>query len=565
MLGVAATRHEERAMAALGLLAQAPTYFDAHRSVDCAGVLLALPALESQGLDILLDTYDELSGYYGLRHVLLLLSMMALCRIKTPEQLKNHAPGELGKLLGLDRAPEVKCLRTKIGQLAGQQRAHPAQEKLLAYWLGQQWSDMFYIDGHVRVYHGDKAQLPKRFVSRQKLCLAGSIEYWVNDQQGLPLFSVMGELTQKLKEAIMDQLLPVLLEQTAPFVNIVDLGQNPLQPRFTLIFDREGYEPDFFRNLWENHRVAVITYRKNITDKWNEECFTEAQIPKIYQDVTMHICERETELSGMAFREIRCLAENGHQTSIITTNKVLDTALIASKMFSRWNQENYFRYMLQEFDLDRVIEYGHEPENQEKTVVNPPYRKLSQQIKKEKEKKARLQAKMYSVIEEHLDEDIEAIVKSLEKQAQISEKISGHEHTIAQLTGQRGQHTSRIAIKDMPDGQRYNRLKKESKLLINIIKMMAYRAETALVNLTSPHYANFQKDGRTLLKEIFTSPADICPDYKHKTLTVIIHSLSNPRRNRAASELCEILTNTHTIYPGTDLKLIFKSMAVQFT
>ncbi|WP_373494344.1 putative transposase, partial [Aquiflexum sp.] len=81
----------------------------------------------------------------------------------------------------------------------------------------------------------------------------------------------------------------------------------------------------------------------------------------------------------------------------------------------------------------------------------------------------------------------------------------------------------------------------------------------------APHYANSQKDGRTLFKEIFTTPADICPDYLNKTLTVTIHSLSYPRRTRAAGELCKTLTETKTIYPGTDLKLIFKSMAVQFT
>lgn len=549
-------------MAALGLLAQAPTYFESHQSVQYAGVLLALPALAEQGLDTVVETYDELGGYYSLRHVALLLSMMPLCRIKSPEQLKNHAPGELGKSLGLDRAPEVKCLRKKINRMVGQQKAQPAQKKLLAHWLGQQWTDLFYIDGHVRVYHGNKAQLPKRYVARQKLCLAGSMEYWVNDQQGLPLFSVMGELTQKLKEAIKDQLLPVLLQQTEPFVNEQTLSQQSAMPRFTLIFDREGYEPAFFGQLWDQHRVAVITYRKNVTDLWEAESFSDMEISKLYQCVTMQICEKQTTISGIVFREIRSLSKNGHQTSIITNNHVLDTAMIASKMFSRWNQENYFRYMLQEFDLDRVIEYGNEPENQEKTVVNPLYRKTSQQLKKVKEKKARQQAKMYALIEEHLDKDLDMVAQAMNQQAQITEKILDYDQQIEQLTQQRSGYTARVTIKDMPDEKRYNQLKKESKLLINIIKMIAYRAETTLVNLTRPHYVNNEKDGRTLMKEIFTSPADIHPDYEAKTITITLHSLSSPRRNKAARELCSILTDTQTIYPDTDLKLIFKSIAV---
>jgi len=36
---------------------------------------------------------------------------MALCRIKTTEQLRKYSPGEFGNLLGLDRVPEVRCLR----------------------------------------------------------------------------------------------------------------------------------------------------------------------------------------------------------------------------------------------------------------------------------------------------------------------------------------------------------------------------------------------------------------------------------------------------------------------
>lgn len=550
-------------MASLGLLTEAPTYFKSHQSVQYAGVLFSLPALESQGLSTFLGTYGSLDkGYYGLTHVVLLLSMMALCRIKNPEQLKNHPPGELGRLLGLDRSPETKCLRIKVRQMVSLGKAESAQQELLSFWLGRQWCDHFYVDGHVRVYHGDGATLPKRYVSRQKLCLAGSTEYWVNDGQGLPLMSVAGELNGKLREAITGQLLPVLLGHSSGFVDEETLSATPDMPRFTLVFDREAYEPAFFRQLWESHRVAVITYRKNVTGFWEEECFGDMSIPLFSGDVTMRICERETVIKEVVFREVRCLSDNGHQTSIITTNRIIDTAQVAANMFSRWNQENYFRYMLQEFDLDRIIEYGSEPENPDKSVINPPYRMLSNRLKKAREKKARLQAKIFASIEEHLDSDLEAVAESLGKQAGINEKIQEYEKQIAAIITERDGLPSRVALKDMPEEKRYNRQKKESKLLINIIRMIAYRAETAMTNLIRPYYANSGKDGRTLLKEIFTSPADIYPDYENKTLTVMLHSMSNPRRNKAVAELCSILTDTQTIYPKTDLKIIYKSMAV---
>ena len=102
----------DRMLAATGRIQEVQTSFGHHQSVEHAGVLLALPALISQGLLKAREIYQPLpNGYYGLEHILLLLANMALLSIYNPEQLKTCKPGELGKLMGLDRVPEVKCLR----------------------------------------------------------------------------------------------------------------------------------------------------------------------------------------------------------------------------------------------------------------------------------------------------------------------------------------------------------------------------------------------------------------------------------------------------------------------
>ena len=107
-MGVACTRPCERVLAALGLLAGgATTQFQPCRDVSHGGVLCALPALAENGLFCHLETLPVLSGYYMKLHVIVLLAYMALCRIKAVEQLQYQTPGELGKLLGLDRILEV--------------------------------------------------------------------------------------------------------------------------------------------------------------------------------------------------------------------------------------------------------------------------------------------------------------------------------------------------------------------------------------------------------------------------------------------------------------------------
>ena len=101
----------ERALTAVGGLEEAPVW--AAEAVSGTGVLLALPALLQEGL---IDTTEEVygrKGFFGPHSVLLTLAFMVLLRIKSPEQLERHAPGELGLPLGLDRAREMKTLRRK--------------------------------------------------------------------------------------------------------------------------------------------------------------------------------------------------------------------------------------------------------------------------------------------------------------------------------------------------------------------------------------------------------------------------------------------------------------------
>ena len=98
-----------------GLPGGAQTQFEPCRDVSYGGVLCAIPALAQNGLfRHLQTTFPTLTGYYSTLHVILLLAYMALCRIRTVEQLQYESPGELGKLMGLDRVPEVRCLRNKL-------------------------------------------------------------------------------------------------------------------------------------------------------------------------------------------------------------------------------------------------------------------------------------------------------------------------------------------------------------------------------------------------------------------------------------------------------------------
>jgi hypothetical protein len=118
----------DRQLAYLGLLDDAAPPFREGASVPGVGVLFALPCLVESGLfRISRKLYGEIGpAFYGLRTTLLTLLLMALLRIKRPEHLKERDPAAFGRLLGLDRAPEVKTLRRRLTRLA----AHHCAEQL---------------------------------------------------------------------------------------------------------------------------------------------------------------------------------------------------------------------------------------------------------------------------------------------------------------------------------------------------------------------------------------------------------------------------------------------------
>ena len=537
--------------------------FTSGNSIKNGAVLLALPALESQGLLKAIKVYAPLpGGYYNLTHILLLLAFMALLRIRNPEQLKTCSPGELGKAMGLDRVPEMKCLRQKIDLLVKQKKSVDFEKALFTEWVNSEQSPclFFYIDGHVRIYFGDTANLSKTYVSRQKLCLSGTTEYWVNDEKGSPYMSIIGELNEHLKKVIETQITPRLLEDTKDMVAQQQLDENLLLPRFSLVFDREAYDTDFFISLWQKHRIAILTYRKNVKDKWPEKDFKQIETQVIGNKNSIYLCEHTVILGGHSFREIRKLNEGGHQTSIITTNQIITLNEVAGKMFSRWSQENYFRYMIAEFNFDKMIQYGTEKIDENTKVVNSAYTRLTQQIKKAAEKQRRAEAQLYELMEK-LQQNLKPneVLAITQKQADMKEASKTYSAQIEVLKTSRKAIKRTISLKDMPDEKRYNCLKKESKLFMNVIKMIAYRAETVLYNLMKPICKTAENEGRQLIQSMLASDADIDPDYEAKTLTIKIHSQATPRANEILKNICEQMNDTKTIYPGSDLTLIFKN------
>jgi len=559
IIGVGATRIDARIAASRGELSHTPVIFENCQSIENGGVLTVLPALLSQGLLNYKSHYDQITGlYYDMDTTILFLSFMYLCRIHNPEQTRHVSPGEFGKLLGLDRIPEARCLRTMLKKICRQGKSEEWCMRQAQQWVEDEQTTIYYIDGHAKVYCGDQANLGKKHISRLKLCLPAIMEFWVNNHQGMPYFVVTGEVNEKLGEMLSSEIIPRLMKQIALPVSEQDLMQDPDLPRFTLTFDREGYSPKAFKSHWEENRVAVLTYNKNVKDKWDDSEFTEYSIVTEGKNVKMELAEREIELEGMKIREVRKKGEHEHQTSVLTTNRKLSIILIALYMFARWCQENFFKYMRQEYDIDRMMYYVVKQIDENVMVVNPIHSKLTYNLKKKREQINRKQAQLYVLNEKNVESELETAKDYLEKQMTLKSEITNLKLEEQRMIELRKLQPYKIEIKNMSENERYTTLDMEGKLFQNIIKMICYRAETVVANLLGGDIYTKQEEVRLLVKSIIKSKADIQPNYEQKTLTIKIYSLSTPRYNVALEKLCELLTDTETIYPGTELTLIYK-------
>jgi hypothetical protein len=558
-MGNSTTNTIERTLASFGQINGFSPVFGAHNSVDFGGVLLLLPALLAQGLMKIKETHTIKEGYYSLESIVLTLSFMALCRIKNPQQLSQYKSGEMGKLLGYDRIPEMKCLRSKMNELFENKQTFALNNLLVQDWIGESDDLILYTDGHVRVYNGYKAQLPKKHVSRQKLCLAATADFWLNDSLGMPLMKWTGDLNEKLQHMIEFEMIPKLLEQGV----IARATAETTIPVCTLIFDREAYAPDFFIRLWTNHRIAIISYRKNVKDIWEASEFKAHTITdsKGLTDDTMHLCEKEVELKGHIFREIRKISDSNHQTAIITTNPTMELAKVAVRMFARWLQENFFKYMMADYSLDHIYQYGVEEIELSEEIVNPAYRSIYNQHKKEKEKLGRLEKELVKNVKLDQDSCLDTFKQNVTNKAKLVDSIEQKRIVVADLKEKRDKLPKKITLADLPEEGRYTTLKKESSYFMATLKMICYRAETALVNMLESKFKNAENEKRSLVKEIIFTSADIKPDLEKKQLVVTLHSMSTAMKNQIVNQLCQELNDSETVFPGTDLTLVYKSIA----
>ena len=248
------------------------------------------------------------------------------------------------------------------------------------------------------------------------------------------------------------------------------------------------------------------------------------------------------------------MCDNGHQTQVITSRWDLRDIEVAYRMFERWRQENFFKYMREEFLLDALIDYQIEPEDPTRTVPNPQRRALDKEIRAARADLAKLEREYGAAAAGNVEQRRPTMRGFKIAHGKLGRRLRTARARVAQLFEQRRGVPKRVEVRDLNE-RAMVKLATERKHLTDIIKMVAYQAESDLLALLRPHYARVDQEGRTLLHELFATAGDIrvCDGELHITLA----PLSSPHRTHAAHALCEMLDQTATIFPGSRLRIRF--------
>jgi len=359
-------------------------------------------------------------------------------------------------------------------------------------------------------------------------------------------------------DALIKDIVPELLKSVPQQPTQQELGVDPKLHRFVIVFDRECSNYKLLAQLWEM-RIGAITYRKNVKDKWPIEEFKQETVPVIGgESTTMMLALRETTLSAqghsIAVTEVRRLTDTGHQTAIITTAMSLGTTTIASRMFARWCQENFFSYMMQHYDIDGLIEYGAQELPGTTLVINPDHRELERAIKRVRLTLKQYQARL-TTYTQGADQEAQTPLQ-VQKRAECLESIQAVQGEIEVLCVKRKTTDKRVRIDSLPKDKQPTQLLPLTKMFTDTVKMIAYRAETAMVALLKRHL-NKEEEARALVRELFISAGDIEPDEVAKTLTVRIHRMVTPAHDKAIAALLEDLNSLDFCHPETGAKIVY--------
>jgi len=475
-------------------------------------------------LNIITQVFSDIKGrLYFLRETFLNLFFAISLRVRSIEDYKMLNRNNLASLWGAEHAMDLRTIRRKLDELKVQQKSMDFLFALSKTYLkiGLVQKGVLYFDGHFIPYYG-KNKLAKGFFSQKRLVVPGQEQFFVNDLKGRPLFFLLEEGNQSLLKII-----PKLIRQVREITN---------QHSFSIVFDRGGYSVKSFK-WFAKEQITFYTYLKNPQFQVASEAFETYEIK--YRHLTKKAELAEVGLyirDGNEFYSCRDIVrkKQDHQTHIITNDMTSEIDTIASLMFNRWGQENFFKYMVREYKLNSICSYFYQDSEQKIKVKNPARTANRKQVRKLKVELSEVESKLLKKLSDHRQKN-KKLSEIKERNHELIRRKKEIKVEIKQLNQEHKKMPEQIQITQDGTSKVYKVMQKDKKIIIDSIKLMAYNAEEWLLEHFALVYKN-NRDARRILFKILNQPGSV--QWNNGNMSVVLDRFDCATHNKIAKNLC---------------------------
>ena len=508
-----------------------------------AGAMLLHVALAQMGLWSVFQTLGASVGRTALSvaQVVGLLAMGFALRLRSIEGFKTALRRDFGRLLGLQAAPAVQTLRTRVHALADSVDPAELMRTLVKSWVALEpvWEGAYYIDGHFSPYSGGRP-VPKAWNAKRRLVDPGQTDLYVHDASGRVLFFMNRPFNDQLVKGI-----PQLLTEIRAVA--------PRDPPIVLVFDRGGYSGPLFRAL-TREGIGFITYLKGRAARrrfparhfrrrwWHVEDPATIQRPR---RVVYRIHEKRTRIRGAGLVRTLVVADEDAQVPVLTNCRTMGAAKVVHLLKMRWRQENSFKYLSAHYGVEQLIQHDATWHRDDRLLANPRRAQVRQQI-------TALQTDIV-LIEAELGREDGPVEPGTRRR--LTRELATLEDRLARLTQRLARTPATVPAATLTGSTTRATLNTDRRNVVNAIKIATYNAERLLARHFFRHYKD-PRDWLTVFRAVLHLPGSVRRHGDHVRVTLRAPDL--PRVRRALAAMLDDINSTDARLFGTGPTLRFE-------
>jgi hypothetical protein len=506
--------------------------FGEGRTTRYAGAMLLFAALARLDLWGVFQGLGATTGparRFGWAQTVAAIVFCFTLRFRSIEDWKNGRRRDLGVLIGETSAPSVLSLRTKIKALTESVDPVAFSRAMFQRYLALEpvWEGLYYVDGHFCPYYGGHPT-PRGWDAKRGLAVKGHNDVYIHDARGRALFFFSQPLNDSLGRAI-----PAAIAE----IRRVH-GKEP----FTLVFDRGGYSGDTFRFL-QAEGIGFITYLKGRGAKrrYAAHRFKAGWFAFEGKRHTYQLFEKKTRVRGVGLiRTVLFVGDDGQQIPVLTNlAAAAKPAKVVHCLRLRWRQENSFKFLSDNYAIDQIIQYGADPEIQDRLIANPKRKALKEEARLLAQQIESLQAQLGRALEDN-DESQRSTARGLKiAHAALRTQIAQKRQVLARVENRLRHTPSQLSAQQA--GKTRALLHEDRRLLVNALKLAAANAERMLALHFDRFYQN-PKDAFSIFRGLLQLPGLVRsagPDH----VDVLMQRPDSPKVAEALASLLRDLNN----------------------